>query len=303
MLPAVTGLARSCVVHLRSRRHAERPATQTGRSHTAVARPAMTLIASDTRHEDRSSGRMIDAPPLAPATVRAMGGARCRILLNDFAIESIDGAIEALTGIAASEWPRPGFLADAVHPDDRAAIAEAQQTARDQGDVIARFRLRADGAYLPMVLCGQAVPGPADRPPALDGYLVVDVAPIVTSLRDVNRRLGVATAEADELSRAVLASFPGYVAAIDASGVVLAANDAWSSLHREAGDASVAAADVGQNYLHSLRLVAAGGRPDFVKVYDVVRRTLEEGLERARVEYTCEVSGRSLVLLVQQLKR
>lgn len=265
----------------------------------------MTLIVSaDTRHEDRSSGRAVDAPQLAPAVARAMGGARCRILLDDFTIESIDGAIETLTGIGVAEWQRAGFWSDFVHPDDRAAIADAQRAAREHGDVVARFRLRTDGTYLPMVLCAQTVPGPADRPATLEGYLAVDAAPLVTTLRDVHRRLGAATAEADELSRAVLASFPGYVAAIDASGVVLAANDAWASLHAETGNTAVAAAsDVGGNYLIALRDAAAGGRADFVKVHDVVRRALEEGLERARVEYTCELSQRSVVMLVQQLKR
>lgn len=98
----------------------------------------------------------------------------------------------------------------------------------------------------------------------------------------------------DELSHAILASYPGYVALLDARGTVIAVNDGWRSFSAlsyagigcdyESGEA---ADGVGRNYLEVCRRAAVQGNTSARDVLQGVSAVLEGRDECFRLEYDC----------------
>jgi nitrogen-specific signal transduction histidine kinase len=74
----------------------------------------------------------------------------------------------------------------------------------------------------------------------------------------------------DDLTTAVLQSFPGYVVMLDTTGRIVAANTAWTTLHAERGPNCVASADVGEDYLASLREVATHASAEQPGIVDII---------------------------------
>ena len=53
----------------------------------------------------------------------------------------------------------------------------------------------------------------------------------------------------DDFAAALMESFPGYVAVLDATYTIVAANRAWNELHAASGARSIACASVGDGYM------------------------------------------------------
>jgi PAS domain S-box-containing protein len=108
---------------------------------------------------------------------------------------------------------------------------------------------------------------------------------------------------AAELSRAVLASFPGHVAVLDDHGRVIAANDGWRGLSHDAGCECVSPTAVGENHLEACRAGAERGHEQARGILVAIERALRAETTRERLEYTCTGSAaRSFVVLVEALK-
>ena len=110
--------------------------------------------------------------------------------------------------------------------------------------------------------------------------------------------------ETAELTAAMLDSFPGYVALLDASGAVFAANTPWIQLHRERGEDSIAASGVGDNYCSALRQIASRGREHAVSLMRELDDLLGGSGPNERVELICETpDGRQVAIVGQRLRR
>ncbi|MGH7677899.1 MAG: sensor histidine kinase [Gemmatimonadaceae bacterium] len=109
--------------------------------------------------------------------------------------------------------------------------------------------------------------------------------------------------ETTELMSTVLDSFPGYVALLDAEGVVFGSNCGWTDLNKDAGRDSIACAPVGENYLIALREAVALGHEHAECLLDALSELREEP-SRARVERRCGSSdGKLLAFVAARLRR
>ena len=68
---------------------------------------------------------------------------------NDFVVDFIGDNIQKLTGYATKDWQAPQFWLNHVHPDDRAAALQAQNSLIENGSLNHQYRfLHADGSII-----------------------------------------------------------------------------------------------------------------------------------------------------------
>ena len=110
--------------------------------------------------------------------------------------------------------------------------------------------------------------------------------------------------EAAELTAAILESFPGYVALLDATGHIFAANGPWIALFRERGAQCIAAADVGDNYAATLKQLASNGHECAVQLSAGLEELLGRRAPNGRIELTCGTpDGRQVAVVGLALER
>ena len=106
-----------------------------------------------------------------------------------------------------------------------------------------------------------------------------------------------------ELMAAILDSFPGYVALLDAEGFVFTSNCGWTDLNKGAGHDSIACAPVGDNYLVALREAISQGHEHAHCILDALNELREEP-SGSRLERTCSSSdGKLLAFVAARLRR
>jgi PAS domain S-box-containing protein len=117
------------------------------------------------RHAEAKYRTLVEQLPLATYTGSASLPAQ---------ITSVGPQIEALLGHPASDWLKPGFRADVVHPDDREAFLAAVQRTYETGeDLRLEYRVTAaDGRTVHVRDEAIFVRGDEYRPLLLQGYLV-----------------------------------------------------------------------------------------------------------------------------------
>ncbi|WP_434530324.1 response regulator [Haloarcula sp. NS06] len=103
-------------------------------------------------------------------------------------METVEGEIESLTGYTAADFETGEVVwgDDVLHPEDRDRVWETVQDAlAAQGEFEVTYRIiTADGIEKWMWEHGHQVPGAADKPDALEGF-VMDI----TDLRERERKL------------------------------------------------------------------------------------------------------------------
>ena len=111
--------------------------------------------------------------------------------------------------------------------------------------------------------------------------------------------------DSDELSRAILSSYPGNVAVLDAHGTVIAVNDAFRGFSEAGAFAQRASETVGCNYLEVCRDAADRGSALAREAFDGVQAVLDGRQEGFRFEYDCPTpSGhRWYVMYARPLRR
>jgi PAS domain S-box-containing protein len=68
---------------------------------------------------------------------------------DDFIVDFIGHNIQKLTGFNTKDWRAPHFWIDHVHPDDRAAVLQAQKSLIENGSLSHQYRfLHADGSVI-----------------------------------------------------------------------------------------------------------------------------------------------------------
>lgn len=68
---------------------------------------------------------------------------------DDFIVDFIGHNIQKLTGFTTKDWRAPHFWIDHVHPDDRAAVLQAQKSLIENGSLSHQYRfLHADGSVI-----------------------------------------------------------------------------------------------------------------------------------------------------------
>jgi PAS domain S-box-containing protein len=182
-----------------------------------------------------------------------------------------------------------------LHPADRAAcLAAYRDAAGARRDFRIEYRLRrADGQYRWIVAAGA---------PRLtgEGTLVGYVGSCidVTELREAQQSLLESTA----LRSAIFGSLYGRVAAVDATGVIIAVNEAWTAAVTDCG-ADPARTSVGADYLAVCRKAAddATARRALTALEDV----LAGRAGRASIEYPCPspTEERWFEMVVEPLRR
>ncbi len=86
----------------------------------------------------------------------------------------VSDSVLGLTGFPPSRFiDEPGFGTDRIHPDDRAAVEEAQAEARTKGVYSCEYRwLCADGVYRSLLDQGVLAPAEEGQPPMVFGTLL-----------------------------------------------------------------------------------------------------------------------------------
>jgi PAS domain S-box-containing protein len=161
--------------------------------------------------------------------------------------------------------------AESVHPADRDECQRLYREAmRERREFTREYRLRRRDSMYRWVL-DHGAPRLAE-----DGVFAGHVGSCidVTELKTAQRAL----AETHALRSAIFGSLYGEVAALDRHGVVVAANEAWTS------GASPGMA-VGANFLESCRQAAAAGDPTAQASRDAIVSVLEGARTQARFEY------------------
>ena len=86
----------------------------------------------------------------------------------------------------------------------------------------------------------------------------------------------------DDFATAIMDSFPGYVAVLDATDTVIAANRAWSDLHEARGQRCIASAGVGERYMDAV-LAGLGDVEDSKRVAALLEGARESGAASAPI--------------------
>ena len=110
---------------------------------------------------------------------------------------------------------------------------------------------------------------------------------------------------AEELSRAILASFNTHVAVLDHQGNIIAVNSAWNDFARENGLKNEDRVGAGVNYLDVCRKAANSGDVTVQKALNGIQAVCEGSKEYFRLEYPCHspTKHRWFLMLVTPLKR
>ncbi|MBV0900238.1 response regulator [Haloarcula salina] len=110
------------------------------------------------------------------------------LIAPDWPIETVEGEVEALTGYTADDFEAGAVVwgDDVLHPEDRDRIWETVQDAlATRGEFEVTYRIiTEDGTTKWMWEHGHRVPGEADEPDALEGFITD-----VTDLRERERKL------------------------------------------------------------------------------------------------------------------
>jgi len=116
------------------------------------------------------------------------GMAYRRLNTPGWQMETVEGEIESLTGYTAADFEtgETAWADDVLHPEDRDRIWETVQDAlAAQGEFEVTYRIiTADGTKKWMWEHGHRVPGPADEPDILEGFITD-----ITDLRERERKL------------------------------------------------------------------------------------------------------------------
>ena len=213
----------------------------------------------------------------------------------------IDGRVTFLNKEALRFTGRPpgrdlgnGWV-ELLHPEDRAAcLAAYRDASTTRRDFRMEYRLRrADQQYRWIVASG------APRFTAEGTHVgYVGSCVDVTELREAQQSLLEGTA----LRSAIFGSLYGQVAAVDARGVIIAVNEAWTAAVKDFG-ADPGRTAVGANYLDVCR--AAGDDPHARRALDALERTLAGRTGHTSIEYPCPGPGgeRWFEMVVEPLRR
>ena len=125
-----------------------------------------------------------------------------------------------LLGIEAAAWLEPDFLATHLHPDDAARVAEARQTATDDGSGCSLdYRLRHIDGYYIWVHHLSAARGPsADREQGVVRGILLDIG----ERKQLEQRLALAGLVFDRTSEAIMIT--------DATNRIIAVNPAFEAI-------------------------------------------------------------------------
>jgi PAS domain S-box-containing protein len=184
---------------------------------------------------------------------------------------------------------------DLLHPGDRMACLTAY---RDAASARRTFRIeyrlrRADQHYRWIVASGSPRLG-------ADGTLLGYVGSLidVTDLREAQQALF----ESAALRSAIFGSLYGRVAAIDAAGVIIAVNEAWTAAVQELG-ADPSRTSVGANYLDVC--AKALDDDDARRAFAAIEDTLAGRAEHTSIEYPCHGPDeeRWFEMVVEPLRR
>jgi two-component system, LuxR family, sensor kinase FixL len=203
---------------------------------------------------------------------------------------------EALRFIGWEPGPEVGAgWMEFVHPDDRAACRTVYRQAADaRRDFRVEYRARrVDGQYRWIVASGKPrFTGEG----ALAGYAGCCID--VTELREAQQSLLESTA----LRSAIFGALYGQVAAIDARGVIIAVNEAWTAALTNGGAAAVGAS-VGADYLAVCR--RAGDDVDARRALAAIEDVLARRTPRASLEYPCHTptDERWFEMVIEPLRR
>ena len=170
--------------------------------------------------------------------------------------------------------------AESVHPDDRTLTVELYRGAvAERRSFTIDYRLRRRDGEDRWIL-DHGVPR-IDEDGGFAGYVgsIIDITALNTALR--------AVLESNALRSAIFGSLYGQVMAIDRRGVILAVNQAWTSLQEETG-AEPARVSVGANYLDVCLKAVAGGDATAGQALQAVNAVLRRDSEGARLEYACQ---------------
>jgi two-component system, LuxR family, sensor kinase FixL len=184
-----------------------------------------------------------------------------------------------MTGRQADEDVGEAWI-ETVHPDDRALTAELYRVAvAERRSFTIDYRLRRRDGEDRWIL-DHGVPRIAEDG-AFAGYVgsIIDITALNTALR--------AVLESNALRSAIFGSLYGQVMAIDRQGVILAVNQAWTSLQEEAG-ADSGCVSVGVNYLDVCLRAVAGGDATAEQALQAVNAVLLGESNGTRLEYACQ---------------
>ncbi|HEY3101254.1 MAG TPA: ATP-binding protein, partial [Methylomirabilota bacterium] len=181
-----------------------------------------------------------------------------------------------------------------VHHDDVEQCLDAYVAAcNERRNFRLEYRLkRHDGEYRSILDTGVARRTADD---VFVGYVGSSVD--VTEIRAAHR----AVLDSSALSAAMLESLHGRVAALDARGVIVAVNQAWTNAAKDI--AGLARTAVGDNYLDVCR--SAAGDADGERARAAIEDVLAGRLASARVEYACPgfADARWFEMIAEPLKR
>jgi two-component system, LuxR family, sensor kinase FixL len=183
-----------------------------------------------------------------------------------------------MTGRRADEDVGEAWI-ESVHPDDRVLTGELYRAAvAERRSFTIDYRLRRRDGEDRWIL-DHGVPRIADDG-AFAGYVgsIIDITALNTALR--------AVLESNALRSAIFASLYGQVMAIDRRGVILAVNQAWTSLQDEAG-AAPERVSVGVNYFDVCLRAVAGGDATAGQALQAVNAVLTGECDGTRLEYAC----------------
>jgi len=184
-----------------------------------------------------------------------------------------------MTGRRADEDVGEAWI-ESVHPDDRIVTGELYRAAvAERRSFTIDYRLRRRDGEDRWIL-DHGVPRIAEDG-AFAGYVgsIIDITALNTALR--------AVLESNALRSAIFASLYGQVMAIDRRGVILAVNQAWTSLQDEAGAAPERVA-VGANYFDVCLRAVAGGDATAGQALQAVNAVLTGECDGTRLEYACQ---------------
>ena len=173
--------------------------------------------------------------------------------------------------------------AESVHPDDRMLAAEQYRAAvAERRSFTIDYRLQRRDGEVRWIL-DHGVPRIAEDG-AFAGYVgsIIDITALNTALRTV--------LESNALRSAIFGSLYGQVMAIDRHGIVLAVNQAWTTLQEEAG-ADPQRVAVGVNYFDVCLKAVANGDATAGQALQAVNAVLTGECAGTRLEYACQSSS------------
>ena len=95
-----------------------------------------------------------------------------------------------------------------------------------------------------------------------------------------------------EFARAVLDSMAAHVAVIDASGQIIAVNEAWRRFARSNHAGQSDRVDPGANYLEICRIAMAAGSEEARTAFSGIENVLAHRIHEFTCEYPCQAPGR-----------